>query len=204
SIELKPAVNLGAAVKTFEADKLAQSLETRPEPKMAKEALGYPDIVVRTRALQYLQRKEPKFIAKQASKLLQEENDLFRYTVCEALESIGDKKAARALEALVKSPRPSRNPNVLRMKAVGALGACGDAKSIAVIAPYATSGKYLNALTRVSVEALGEIGLRHKSSKRKIRAILSDAAPPKPDDPKHERSWKILVGTIESTIKKLK
>ena len=106
--------------------------------------------------------------------LLQVPNDPFRYSVCAALKDAADPKANQALEAIVEEPRDSLNPNVLRMRAVQALGVCGDAGSVEVIAPHAQSGAYFNGLTGVSIDALVAIAKRH----RKARAAVDRRLPP--------------------------
>ena len=107
-------------------------------------------------------------------------NDPFRYTVCKVLKDAGDTKAAAALEALVTKPEQSRNPNVLRIRAVQALATCGTAKSVDVVAPWAQTGAYFNGLTGIAVDTLAALAKRHKSARKKVDAALKKAYPPVP------------------------
>ena len=129
------------------AEKRAVLLETKPTRKLALVGIEDPDIVVRTRALQFLAKESPRDVVKRALDLLQVPNDPFRFQVCEVLEKAADTKAATALEALVREPTHSLNPNVLRMRAVKALATCGGPTALDVIAPHATSGASFNGMT---------------------------------------------------------
>jgi HEAT repeat protein len=204
---VKPQRTMDAYERIRAAEERAKALEKRAKKKAAAEALDDKDIVVRTRALQILEKKDPKVVVKRAVELLKVPNDPFRYSVCAILKDAGDPNAAPALEAIVKNPKPSLNPNVLRIRAVQALGACGDAMSVGVIAPFASSGALNNGLTGVSVDALAAIGVRHKSARKSIDAVLSDCVPPEPSpaaDPGVHRRWKALVARIDSARKKIK
>ena len=181
------------------AEERAKKLEKRGDVKAARKGIDDKDIVVRTRALEVLEDKDPKLVAKRAKELLAVENDMFRYTVCAVLKEAGDVKAAPALEALVKDPKPSLNPNVLRIRAVQALSTCGTAKSADVVAPYA-SGSPNNGLTGISIDTLGELGARHKKARKRIDAILQDCYPPEPRDQRANA----LAARIDKARKKLK
>ena len=169
------------------AEEAAIALETQPKVKTALKYIDGGDIVVRTRALEVLAEEQPKAIVRRAVELLQVPSDPFRYTVCQVLAKAADPKAATALESLVVDPKDSLNPNVLRMRAVQALATCGDADSVAVIAPHASSGAYFNGLTGVSVDALATIAERDKKARKPVRVALIGAYPEPPGPEKAER-----------------
>ena len=104
------------------------------------EALSSDDIILRYTGLRVLAKKNPKRLVAQAEQLLAVPNDPFRYEVCAVLRKAEATGAAHALEAVVMEPKNSRNPNVLRMRAVSALAVCGDADSVPVIGKWATTG----------------------------------------------------------------
>jgi HEAT repeat protein len=137
---------------------------------------------VRYRALEILAEKKPEVVVKRAVELLQVPNDPFRYLVCQVLAKKADPQAADALEALVREPKDSLNPNVLRIRAVQALAACGDADSVAAIAPHATSGVYFNGLTGVAIDALAAIAKRLPAVRKKVAATLRTGYPMPPED----------------------
>lgn len=180
----KPAgvVKLNAVMRLAQAEAKAIRLESGATADAAGEKLLDEDIVVRTRALEILAEHEPKAIAKEARTLLGTPNDPFRYLVCKVLTRHPDAKANGALEDLVRKPSPSLNPNVLRIRAVQALGASGDAGSVAVIGPHAISGAYFNGLTGIAVDALAAIGRRDAAATAAVRALLLKAYPAPPDD----------------------
>lgn len=159
------------------AEKAAIALETKPKKKEALKALDDADIVVRTRALEFVAKEQPEAVVKRAVELLAVPNDPFRYTVCEVLWKAADPKAAEALEALVRDPKDSLNPNVLRMRAVRALSTCGGLDSVAAIAPHAQSGAYFNGLTGASVDALRDIAARDKKARKAARTALIGSYP---------------------------
>lgn len=180
---VKPAVSLKAAERVRQADIRAKELEKNPAVDLARQYLKDSDIVVRFRALNVLAELEPKIVAAQASQLLVVANDPFRYTVCQVLAKTGNTQAADALERILKRPVNSRNPNVLRMNAVTALGTCGDKESVDVIAPFASSGKFLNSLTGSSVSALTSIALRDANARDAVRTVLKRSYPQPPLKP---------------------
>ncbi len=190
-----------------EAEKRAAALEKSGTVKSARKALDDEDIVVRYRAAQILVEKDPASIAKQAEKLLEVPNDPFRYEICRALAKTADPKAARALDEVVKEPKDSLNPNVLRIEAVKALAACGDAKSVPVIAPHATSGAYNNGLTRIAIDALVAIAERDKKAKAAARKALPAGYPTPPQgekvDPRTQQRCEALARHLHKTLAKL-
>lgn len=183
------------------AETRAVDLEKKPSKRKALKALIDEDVVVRARALEVLAEKAPKEIAKRASDLLQVPNDPFRYLVCQALAKEGDVRAADALEALVKEPKDSLNPNVLRIRAVQALAACGDADSVAVIAPHAASGVWRNGLTGIAIDALAGIAKRHKHAREAIAKVLRSAYPEPPlEDERGIRACTALAKRIHKAL----
>jgi len=188
--------------RTRTGEELAVRLEERPTTKLAREALEHDDIVARSRALGVLASKDPKFVVKRAKALLEVPNDPFRYRVCDLLKDAADPSAARALEALVTKPIDSLNPNVMRIHAVDALGACGDVRSVRVIAPFAQSGEYFNGLTGKAVDALAAIGKRQKAARKEVRAALKAAYPhpPEEDDARARRACVALARRVHKAL----
>ncbi len=180
---VRPTRSPKAADDVQAADKRAIELEQRGTVTLATEALRDDDIVVRFRALSIVAEKQPDVVSENASTLLAVPNDPFRYEVCKVLAKTGNSEARPALEALVRNPKQSRNPNVLRINAVQALAACGNADSVKVIAPHAASGEYLNSLTGISVDALAKIAKRETQAAASVRDVLFRAFPNPPTRP---------------------
>lgn len=61
---------------------------------------------------------------------------------------------------------------------MSALGACGDATSVAVLRPFAASGESNNSLTSISVTALLKIAARHAEARRGAADVLRVSFPP--------------------------
>jgi len=195
-VSVKRSRSMDALDRVAAAEARAIELEKKGSAALAKKRLDDEDIVVRTRALEILAQKEPKVVVKRAIELLKVPNDPFRYAVCDVLKEAADPKAAPALDEIVKSPEPSLNPNVLRIRAVQALAACGDAASIDVIAPHAQSGVYFNGLTGISVDALAAIAKREKKSAKHVREILRGAYPPPGTDERSQQASVALAKRI--------
>jgi hypothetical protein len=176
--KVKPAASLAAVETVRKAEARAEGLETKPSLELAKRYLFDDDVVVRVRALDLLGAKDPKAVAARAEELLAVPNDPFRFEVCRALAKTGEVRAVSALEAMLRTPKNSSNPNVLRIEAVKALGACGNAGSVAVLRAPATSGNYLNTLTGTAVDALAAIAARHDGTRAEVIKVLKDAYPP--------------------------
>jgi hypothetical protein len=172
---------------------------------LAKRSLFDDDIVVRFRALDLLGDRDPKAVAARAEDLLAVPNDPFRYEVCRAVAKAGEARAVSALEAIVRAPKDSANPNVLRIEAVKALGACGNAGSVAVLRPPATSGNYLNALTGAAVDALAAIPARHPGARAEVGKVLKDAYPPPPAaaDVQRSRICTALARRVHKALEQL-
>lgn len=172
-----PSESLAAADRVQEADARAMELEESPNAERAREALNDRDIVVRFRGLHVLIETAPDVIAARAAELLRTPNDPFRYAVCEVLAETPNREAADTLEQIAARPVETRNPNVLRIRAVSALAGCGDEDSVAVIAPFASSGEYLNGLTGTSVDALVAIARREPGAKEAVIGVLEQSFP---------------------------
>ena len=203
--QVSPTRSPKAADLVKAADARAIALEEKGTVALARESLRDEDIVVRFRALSVLAEKEPNVISENASTLLDVANDPFRYEVCKVLAKTGNREARTALEALVRLPRNSRNPNVLRMNAVKALAACGNADSVKVIAPHAASGQYLNGLTGVSVDALAAIAERETEAASAVRDVLVRALPVPPTKPTatQKRYCERLAKRVHGALEKL-
>ncbi|MCA8945638.1 MAG: hypothetical protein KDB29_05390 [Planctomycetes bacterium] len=165
--------------KLKEGEELASELETKPTAKGAKKALESDDLVARFRAVEYFGKEDPSELVEKAGEFLKVKNDLLRYEVCKAITAAGEKvtftdEVVRQLEEIVRDPKDSRNPNVLRSYAIAALGACGTAESLEAIKPHAVEGKANNSTTGVAVDAIGEIGKRSKEAGAAAAAILLD------------------------------
>lgn len=192
-----------AAVEAMQAaEKRADEFEKRASVKLAKERIDDPDIVVRQLALGVLANKAPKTIVARAGELLAVPNDPFRYEVCRVLKEAADPDAALALAAVAKTPRDSLNPNVLRIRAVQALAACGDARAVPVIAEFARTGAYFNGLTGISVDALAAIAKRHRRARPAVRTALQSAYPPPApaDDARATRACVALAKRIHRAL----
>ncbi len=174
--------SLEAHTELRAAEARAVALEEKGTVALAREGIDDEDIVVRNRALAILAKKDAPAVAKRALKLLEVENDPFRYEVCRILKEEADPAAEAALADLVREPKGSRNPNVLRIRAVEALGACGTPASVEVIAPFARSGEYFNGLTAISIDALLSIAKRHRKANAAVEAVLRESYPVPPAD----------------------
>ena len=175
-----PSENLEPARRLRDADARAAALEKSGSLEEARKALAEKDPLVRIRALEILVAKDPAAVVPQAESLLAVPNDPLRYLACDALKKAAKPAAAKPLEDAVRAPKESLNPNVLRMRCVDALGACGDAGSVAAIRPFAASGEWNNGLTRVSVDALAAIAARDPKARGPARDALKEAYPKPP------------------------
>lgn len=186
-----------------DAEKRAIALEKDGSVRAAKKAIEDDDVVVRLRALEILKTESPTTIVARAAELLKVPNDPFRYAVCQALEKQPDPRASGPLAALVETPRDSLNPNVLRMRAVAALGRCGGADAVDVIAPFAASGAYRNGLTNVSVDALVAIAERERKARKRVRAVLVTAFPEPTDDERLARACTGLAKRVHAALERV-
>jgi hypothetical protein len=184
------------------AEQRADALERHPRLEAARKALSSPDIVERYAALEIVAAKDPKQIVAQAEALLAVPNDPFRYLVCGVLGRAAASDAAPALNALVANPNRSRNPNVLRIRAVQALGTCGDARSVPVVGKWASTGVYFNGLTGIAVDVLYKIKRRHRDTAKAIDRILRQGFPKPPADG-NEREMRACVGLAKRIFRAL-
>lgn len=184
-------------------DALARSLEKEESVALAKKHLQHEDIVVAFRAVQIVAKKEPAVLVKQSGALLSSPNDQIRYAVCEALANDGGSEAREPLHAMLRDPGPSRNPNVLRIHAVKALARCGDASSLAVIEPFATSGAWRNGLTRTAIDSVVAIGEREAKARRQAIEVLAKAYPPLPEEAAEQKMCEALAKDVHAALKKL-
>lgn len=185
-------------------DVLAASLEGESPLKLARKLLKHEDVVVRFRAIERLKSNDAQAIADAGVELLATPHDQTRFAVCVILAKMGGGKAiVEALEALVVTPIASKNPNVLRMRAVQALARCGGKGSIDVVAPHATSGLYFNGLTRASVDCLVAIAQREQDAKVSVANHLRVAFPmPTADSEARElRSCKALAQHVHEALR---
>lgn len=163
------------------ADAAARALEGG-DVRAALAGLGHDDVVVRFRAVEVLAAKAPDRLVAAAGELLATPHDQIRFQVCAVLAEHGDERAREPLERLAATPAHSRNPNVLRIRAVQALARCGSADSIEVIAPHATSGAWFNGLTGTSIDTLAALAGRLPRARDAVRDVLVAAFPQPPAD----------------------
>lgn len=202
-VKVKRSAYGGAAERIAKADERAIALEKSGSPGEAKKALEDEDILVRLRALEILDAKAPKDVVPMAERLLAVPNDTLRYVVCSALKKAADPAAAKPLQEVVKNARDSLNPNVLRIRAVEALGACGGADAVEVIAPFAASGDIRNGLTKISVDALVAIAGRVKSTRAAVRDALAPGYPAPPADAASERPCLALAKVVHDALQEV-
>ena len=184
------------------ADARAVALETDLNNERAIAALGDPDVVVRLLALRHLKDSKPEAIAANAEALLALPNDHIRFLVCEVLTETGGAEHEESLVSLVRDPVGSKNPNVMRIRAVQALGKLGGGKAIEVIRPHAVSGTWLNGLTGTSVDALTAIALRLPEHRAVVKDALAASypAPPPPGDERQERACRNLAERVHKSL----
>lgn len=148
------------------------------------------DVVVRIRALAWARRADREAVRKHARALLALPNDPLRYSVLEFLAEppgpeVGSDRGADLGPVLVDIVKgagkeiPSRNPNILRMRAITALETCGDRAAIPALSKILENGSLNNVITRLVPGALAHIGKRlPRADRREIGALLVDALPP--------------------------
>lgn len=187
------------------ADALAAQLEQASDAATLREHLQHEDVVVRFRALQRLLEQDPDSVVAAAETLLATPHDQIRFQVCTLLAKSGDPRAKPQLEALLRTPEPSKNPNVLRLHCVRALARCGDAGSIDVIAPHASSGAYFNSLTSASIDALVAIAQRLPEGRDAAHAVLLRAFPTAKEeaDAREQRACRALAQRVHEALQSL-
>ncbi|QTN32054.1 thioredoxin family protein [Akkermansiaceae bacterium] len=187
------------------ADARAVEVETNLTDGRAIAALGDPDVVVRLLALRHLKDSKPEAIAAKAAELLAIPNDHIRFLVCEVLAESGGAEHEESLLPLVRDPVGSKNPNVMRMKAVQALGKLGAGHAVEAIRPHAVTGKWFNGLTSVSVDALAAIAGRSPNQRAAVKEALIAAypVPPPPGDERQDRACRDLAERIHRALSDL-
>jgi hypothetical protein len=180
----------------------ARANELEAKPARAETMLGDADIVVRTMALRLVVKASPAKVAARAAELLAVPSDPFRYEVCDALVAQPDPAAVPALEAVLAGPKDSRNPNVLRIKAAAALGACGGEGSIAALAPFAKGGAN-NGLTGTCVDAIAAIAARSPGAEPSAKAALVEAYPEPAAEASLEKATVALAKRVHGALEKV-
>lgn len=192
-----------AAKRVADADARATALEKSGAPAGAAQALADPDLLVRYRAVEILASRDPAALVPRAADLLALPHDPIRFLACEGLKKAAKPGAARALEALVREPKDSLNPNVLRIRAVDALGTCGDAASVEAIAPFAATGEFRNGLTGTAVDALAAVARRDEKARPAARAALAASYPPPPADAASKQACLALARRVHGALEGL-
>ncbi len=184
------------------ADARAVALEADLTDERAIAALGDPDVVVRLLALRHLKDSKPKAIADRAEELLAVRNDHVRFLVCEILADTGGAEHEESLLSLVRDPVGSKNPNVMRIRAVEALGKLGSGDAVEAIRPHAVSGQWFNGLTSVSVDALAAIAARSPRHGAAVKTVLVDAypVPPPPGDERQDMACRSLAERVHRLL----
>lgn len=189
------------------AERLAQRLETTPDLESARAALRATDPAVLVPAIRHLAANAPAILHAEAERLLRMPNDPVRYAVCEALAAApaGSVPPATraALVALLADPGESRNPNVVRIHAAKALGACGGPEAVETLRPHAASGDVRNGLTGTAVDAVAAIGTRDPKARVAAVAILRDALPGPPDDDAMAKAVAALAKRVHGALERL-
>lgn len=203
SVKVPAGEDVSAVAAMREAEGRAAKLRKSGSVKQAKAAIDESDLVLRYRALQVLAEKAPKEVVARAESLLATPNDPVRFEVCKVLGKAGHADAAPALAAIAARPKDTLNPNVLRISAVRALGGCGDATSIAAVAPFATTGDTRNGLTGVSIDALVAIAARHPDAREPSAAALRKAWPATKYAPEEARRVMGLARRVHGALAKV-
>jgi hypothetical protein len=200
---VKPGRSLSAVDRIRDADERADRLAARGSVAKATKALEDEDPLVRLRAVEVLAAKKPAAVLGRAPELLAFPHDPLRYAVCKVLAKVGDDAQARALDALVRDPKPSLNPNVVRIHAVDALARCGDAASVEVLRAHAASGAYFNGLTGRAIAAVVAIAKRDRKARGPARAVLVEAYPPPAKEERARRACLALAKRIHAALVEL-
>jgi len=139
------------------------------------------DIVLRLRALQIVIRTDPAHVRQLAPALLQVPNDPFRYAVMGVLAADPDPRTEPDLLRIFRlagQEVASRNPNVLRINAVRALGPGGGSAAVAAFSDVLADPDPRNYLHRLLVETCGQIGARTpRDARGPILEVLLGAVP---------------------------
>lgn len=189
------------------ADARAAALHDQPpgQERLA-ELLGDEDVVVRYRAIELLKETAPKQVVEAAGELLTVAHDQTRFLVCEVLAAHGDGSAREALEALVRDPAGSRNPNVLRIRATQALARCGDARSLEALAPIVRAAQCNNGLSTLAVDTVVSLGEESAEARAQAARVLLEGFPApgdSADDPRMQRMCAALAARVHGALGKL-
>ncbi len=189
------------------ADARAAALHDQPPgQERLVELLGDDDVVVRYRAIELLKDAAPKRVVAAAGELLAVPHDQTRFLVCEVLATHGDASAREALEALVRDPAGSRNPNVLRIRATQALARCGDARSLEVLAPIVQAAQCNNGLSTLAVDTAVALGEESAEARAQAARVLLDGFPApgdSADDPRMQRMCAALAARVHGALGRL-
>lgn len=199
----KPGVLTNKALR--EANARAADLEKDLTDEAAIAALEDADAVMRFRALRHLNESRPEAIASKATELLIVPNDHVRFLVCEVLSKHGTAEHEKVLISLLRNPAGSKNPNVLRIRVVGALARCGEGDAVEAITPFAASEDWFNGLTRVSIDALTAIALRSATHRDSVRKALtmSYPIPPAPEEQREAKFCRNLALRVHGALEEL-
>lgn len=193
-----------------EAEELANDLETKGSTKLAKKGLESKDLVAKFRAVEYLGAKDPGELMESALELLKTPNDLLRYEVAKAIAGAPAKtkfpeELVTYINELVREPKDSRNPNVLRSHLLKALAVCGDAGSLEAIKPLAVEGAANNGTTGAAVDTIGAIAERDEEARAPAAEILLNSFPvhsDKPEDPERTEWYAKLAKNLAQKVHK--
>ncbi len=181
----KPVASHEVWVKKYE--EMANELELRPTPELAKKHFSEDDLAVKMRAIEYLKEKEPEFLLKRIDELLAVEGDACRRVACDLLSEYPDGKYAPALNKLFENPINSEGfgsrasmVSVMRIKIGLTLSKMGNAESIDVLGENLTRRDWHNYLTKQSPKYMMEILQRHPECKPKVIEYFVQAFPKAP------------------------
>ncbi len=177
-VEIEATKNFSVVEALKDSEAKVVEFERNPTRDLARKLIESDDIVAQLAAVRFLaEEKNFDDITNHAQRLLAIPNDGLRYEVLDAIAETGNGSVATEIAELVNSPQPSRNFNVLRSHAIKALASCGDASSIAVIAPHA-QGTARNSTARVSIQAMLKLLSSHPDCKAEVIRALLDSFPP--------------------------
>lgn len=183
-ISLEPTSDLTAVDQLRQSEARVVAFNAEPDLVSAKELLQVGDPVAKWAAVRFLVTKENwNLIVNHASDLLATQNDLVRIDVLNAIAKRGDVDVdvdvdlVNEIERLVVDPQPTTNPKMIQSVAINALGVCGNANSVDVIAPFAAGSALYLGKTR-AVESLGLLVERFPERKEAVIEILKNSFPP--------------------------
>lgn len=177
-VNIQATEDLSPVESLMKSETQVIAFDRNPTIESASKLIQSDDIVAQLSACRFL-AKQQKWdeITSNATRLLSIPNDGLRYQVLDAVAKTGHGDAVSKVSQLVTNPRPSRNFNVLRSKAIKALAACGDASSVSIIAPHAL-GTARNSTSRVAISAMVRLVDRHPDCRSEVVSALSNSFPP--------------------------